>query len=85
MEVSMAVTDMDLEVRSKQMHRINLAVASAVTGIGVLLMISIALMPLGLAVFMIGLAWLGLAMYLGRADRNRRETHRAPGERREQT
>ena len=76
----MAVTDLDLELRSRQAHQVNIAVASIVTAAGVLLMITIALLPLGLIVFLIGLVWLGLGMYLGRADRNRRETQRSPGE-----
>lgn len=76
----MAVTDMDLEMRSRQMHRVNLTAASLVTAIGVVLIISVALSPLGLVVLAVGMAWMGIAMYLGRADRNRRETQRSPGE-----
>lgn len=76
----MAVTDMDLEMRSRQWHRINLTFAGLVTVAGAGLMITIALLPLGLLIFLAGLIWLGVGIWLGRADRNRRETQRSPSE-----
>lgn len=76
----MAVTDMDLEIRSRQWHRIYLTVAGLVTVIGMVLMMTIALLPLGLLIFLAGLAWLWVQTWLGRSDRNRRETQRSPGE-----
>lgn len=76
----MAVTDMDLEMRSRQWYRIYLTLAGLVTVIGALLMMTIALLPLGLLVFLAGLAWLGIVIRFGRADRNRRETQRSPNE-----
>lgn len=76
----MAVTDLDLDTRSRQFHRAHIAIASVVTAIGALLLLSIVLSSLGLIVFSLGMIWLVVAILLGRADRNRRETQRSPGE-----
>ncbi len=77
----MAITDMDLEIRSRQMHRVHLTLAAIFTAAGVLMMITIALLPIGLIVFLLGLVWLAIVIVIGRADRNQRETQRGPSER----
>ncbi len=77
----MAMTDNDLDIRSQQNHRIHLAIACSVIVVGVLMFITIALAPLGLAIFFIGLAWLGVAIIMGRVNRLK-ETEHSPHEER---
>ncbi len=77
----MATTDNDLFIRSQQNHRVHLAIAGSVVVLGVVMFLTIALAPLGLAVFFIGLAWLGVAILMGRVNRLK-ETEHSPHEER---
>jgi Na+/pantothenate symporter len=75
----MAVSDTDLEVRSKQNNRIHLAIAIGIIVVGVLMFITIALAPLGFFVVPVGVVYLVVALMMGRVSRLN-ETHHSPSE-----